>query len=162
MLAATAVHNVDDAESSPNDEGAPEQALDLLRRGIGGHVKVLGRQAHHQVAHRAAHDVGLKARALQSANHIAGPLVHQRGVDAVAVHANLFALAKRQFFGFGRAGDFAQQFVDEFFDHVEERGNRSSMRHPRVSAMARRRASGLVATGWFTVSIRLRSLMESV
>jgi hypothetical protein len=58
-------------------------------------------------------------------------------------------------------GRFAQQFVYKFFDHsflvrgwpthrcnwLHPQPNRSSMRHPRCWANARRRASGLVATG---------------
>ena len=117
MFAAPAVHHMHDAKTPANDEGTPKQALDLLGRGVGGHVEVFGRQADHQVAHRAAHNVGLKARPLQGAEHIAGPLVHQRGIYAMALYAYFFSLAEGQFIGFDAARDFAQQFVDEFFDH---------------------------------------------
>jgi hypothetical protein len=44
VLAPAAVHHVHDAEAPADDEGAAEQALDLLRRGVGGHVEVLGPQ----------------------------------------------------------------------------------------------------------------------
>ena len=65
VLAAAAVHHVHDAKAPADDEGAAEQALDLLGRGVGGDVEVLGPQADQQVAHRAADDVGLVAGLLQ-------------------------------------------------------------------------------------------------
>jgi hypothetical protein len=56
---------VHDLEAAADDEGAPEQALDLLRRGVGGDVEVLRLHAQQQVAHRAADDKGLEAGFLQ-------------------------------------------------------------------------------------------------
>ena len=35
----------------------------------------------------------------------------------MALYAHFFSLAEGQLIGFGTARDFAQQFVDEFFDH---------------------------------------------
>ena len=82
-----------DAETPANDEGPPEQPLHLLGRGIGGHVKVFRPQAHQQVAHRAAHHIGLEAGLLQRAHHLDGALVHQRRVDAVGAGRHLHPLA---------------------------------------------------------------------
>ena len=53
MLTPAAIDHVHDAKAPANDEGATKQALDLLGRGVGGHVKVLRAQADQQVAHRA-------------------------------------------------------------------------------------------------------------
>ena len=75
-------------------------------------------------------------------------------VDAVHLGPHLLALAEA-----GLAGIAAEQLVDELFDH--SRSKRSRIRQPRSSAMVRRRASGLVATGWSTRSSSGRSLVES-
>ena len=77
MVTAAAVDDVDDAKAPADDEGAPEQALDLLGRGVGGDVKVLGPQPHQQVAHRTAHHIGLETGLLQGANHLDRPVVDQ-------------------------------------------------------------------------------------
>ena len=61
-----AEHHVHDLEAAADDEGAPEQALDLFRRGVGGDVEVLGLDAQQQVAHRAADQEGLEAGFLQA------------------------------------------------------------------------------------------------
>jgi len=37
-----AEHDMHDLEPAADDEGAPEQLLDLFRRGIGGDVKIFG------------------------------------------------------------------------------------------------------------------------
>jgi len=43
----------------PTDQTAiAEQRLDLIGRGVGGHVKVLGLAAQRQIAYAAAHQVG--------------------------------------------------------------------------------------------------------
>ena len=120
VLAATAVDHVHDAETPADDEGAAEQALDLLGRGVGGHIKVFRAQANQQVAHRAAHDVSLKARLLQRADDVQGALVHQLEVNAVHCSGDFLALAERVLLdagGGGGAGGLAKQLVDEFFDH---------------------------------------------
>ncbi|OIQ74112.1 hypothetical protein GALL_442470 [mine drainage metagenome] len=54
-----AEHDVHDAEAPADDEGASKQWLDLLGRGVGRDVEVLGLVAQQQVAHRAADDEGL-------------------------------------------------------------------------------------------------------
>ena len=147
-----------DAKTPPDDERPPEQTFDLLWRGVGGHVKVFGRQAQQQVAHRTTHDVGLEPALLEGAHDVQRTPVHQRGVDAVLLRAHVLAFAKAA--GFGRlwSAGLAQQLLDEGFDHE----NRFSMGQPRAWAMAVSRSSGLVATGWLTFSSRGRSLMESL
>ena len=102
MLAAATVHHMHDPKTPPDDEGAPKQALDLFGRGVGGHVKVFGRQTEHQVTHGTAHNVGLKSRLFECAHHACRPLVHQFGVDAMLGRANLHAFAKGVFRGRGR------------------------------------------------------------
>ena len=95
LLAAAAEDDMDDAKAPADDEGAAEQALHLLRRGVGRDVEVLGAQAHEQVAHRAADDVGLVAALGQRRDDLDGALVDQRRVDAVHVLRHLDALAAR-------------------------------------------------------------------
>ncbi len=132
-----------DAKAPADDEGAPEQALDLLRRGVGGHVEVLRPKAQQQVAHGAAHDIGFEAAFLEGVDHVAGPLVDQGGIDAVFLGTDLLALAEAGPLARCR---FAQQLVNEFLDHFFS-SNRSSMRQPRAAAIALSFSSGLVATG---------------
>ncbi len=52
------MHNL---ETAADYTGPPEQFVDLLRCGIGGHVEILGAQSQHQVADTTADQVGLKA-----------------------------------------------------------------------------------------------------
>ena len=56
-----------EAEPPADDERAPEQRLDLLRRRVGGDVEVLGLDAEQQVADGAADDERLEAFVLQPA-----------------------------------------------------------------------------------------------
>ena len=83
--------------------------------------------------------------------------LEEKILDAVHLARHVRALAEARL----RCG-LAQQSVDEFLDHEAVSENRSSMRQPRWAAIARRLASGLVATGSRTHSISARSLMESV
>ncbi len=161
VLAPAAIDHVHDAKALADDEGAAEQALDLLGRGIGGHVEVLGAQAQQQVAHGAADDVGLVARILQRLDHVDGTPVHQVGVDAVHLHGHLLALAEGRLARPWSGRGLAQQLVDDVLDHGAS-PNRSRMRQPRSWARARSRVSGLVATGWSTRSSRGTSFQESL
>ena len=116
MLAATPIHHVHDAKPPPDDEGPAEQALDLLGRGIGGHVEILGPQAQQQIAHRAAHHIGFVARPLQGGDDVEGALVDQRRIDAVDRGRYFLALAEARLASGSRIG-FSEQFVDEILDH---------------------------------------------
>ena len=155
MLAAAPEHHVHDAKAPADDERAAEERLHLLRRRGRGHVEILGAKAQQQVAHRAADDVRLVAGFLERVDDVGGPLVDQRRVDAVLLGADFAPLAEIR----TRRFTAAKQLVDESFDHGSEK--RSSMRQPRCVAMARRRSSGLVATGWATRSSSGRSFIES-
>jgi len=117
MLAPPAVHHVHDAKTPPDDEGAAEQRLDLLGRGVGGHVEVLGPQPQQQVAHRAAHHVGLEARLLQRGDHVFRAFVDQGRIDLVNLCRHLLALAEAAL-ALCAAGGLAEQLVDEFLDHL--------------------------------------------
>ena len=121
MLAAAAVDDVHDAKAPADDEGAAEQRLHLFGRGVGGNVEVLGAQADQQVAHRTADDIGLITGILERVHHIHGAVVDQLDVDTVFFDGYILALPERGFFGPLGAGlgavRFAEQLVDEFFDH---------------------------------------------
>ena len=95
MLAPTAIDHVHDAKALADDEGAAKQAFDLLGRGVGGHVEVLGAQAQQQVTHGATHDVGFIACILEGAHHVHSAMVNQLWIDAVHAGWHLFTLAKR-------------------------------------------------------------------
>ena len=157
MLAPAPEDHMHDAEAPSNDEGAPEEGLDLFRRGIGGDVKILGAQPQQQVAHRATHDVSLVTSTLEGVHHVQRAAVNQRWVDPMDGGRHVLALAEIRPFGLGR---LAQQFVDEGLDHGCS-ANRSRMRQPRSRACWRRPSPGLVATGTVTRSSRGRSLVES-
>ena len=156
MVAPAAEDHVHDAEAPADDEGAAEQRLHLLGRGVGGHVEVLRPQAHQQVAHRTADDEGLVPGLLQRAHHAHRALVEQTLVDAVFFRADLDALAQRHR-GLCCVA-LAEQAVDEFFDHANSR----RMGQPRSSAMRCSAGAGLVATGWLTLRSSGRSLVESL
>ena len=158
VLAPAPEHHVHDAKAPADDESAPEQSLDLLRRGIGGYVEILGAQPDQQVAHRATHHIGFETGLLQRAHHVERALVDQRRVDAVLCHRHFNTFAKTRF-GAARSA-FAEQLVYEILDH-EWVGNRSSMRQPRALASTRRRVSGLVAIGSSQCSSKGRSFIES-
>ena len=109
MFAAPAVDDVDDAKATADDKSTAEQLLDLLGRGVGGDVKVLGAQPDQQVAHRTAHDVGLKTRVFQGTNHIHGLVIDQTDVNPVDSDAYVFAFAEFRTlgtFGSGTFGNF--------------------------------------------------------
>src|SRR5690606_23180442 len=56
-------------EPALDQAAVAEQGLELLGRGIGGHVEVLGLQARQQVAHRAPHQMGLVPALAQPVQH---------------------------------------------------------------------------------------------
>ncbi len=71
-----------DLEAAADDTAALEQALDLLRRGVGGHVEVLGVATQQEIANRATDQVALVAGLAQAR--------HQRlGVGHVAETGHL-------------------------------------------------------------------------
>ena len=157
VFAASAIHHMDDAKTPPNDESSPKTGFHLFRRGVGGDIEVFGFQAHQQVTHRAAHDIGFKATLLQGAHHVHGAFVDQGVVNAMDLFADDAALPKLG----GRFGaGLAHQTVDDFADH--EVSKRSRIRHPRSWAMCLRAATPLVTTGTSTFSSKGKSFMESL
>jgi hypothetical protein len=53
--------HVNQPEAASNQPRVPEQVMDLLGRGAGGDVKVLGFATQEQVAHAAANKIGVVA-----------------------------------------------------------------------------------------------------
>jgi hypothetical protein len=90
--------------------------LDLLGRGVGGHVEVFRAQPQQQVAHGAAHHVGLVPRLLQRGDHVLRAFVDQGRIDLVHFGRHLLALAEAAL-ALRALGGFAEQLVDEFLDH---------------------------------------------
>ena len=120
-----------DAKTPTDDEGTAKQRLDLLGRGIGGHVKVFGAQADQQIPHRPAHHISRKTGMLQGANHVHRTFIDKGDVDLVLRRTYVVALAERRFFDLasgcagGRVG-FAEELIDEFFNHEgKEKGRKS-------------------------------------
>ena len=70
MLAPPAIDNMDDAKPSADDEGAAKSRLHLLRRGVGGDVKVADLPSQQQVPHAAARPQCGISRRSQLSNHI--------------------------------------------------------------------------------------------
>ena len=68
--------DVHQAEAPADDVGPAEERLDLLRRGVGRDVEVLGREAQEEIADRAAHHEGLESRLLQLFGHLARAARH--------------------------------------------------------------------------------------
>ena len=64
-----AVDHVGQAEAAADQPAVAEQALDLLGRGVGGHVEILRMHAQQQVAYRPADQVGAKAGLAQPVQH---------------------------------------------------------------------------------------------
>jgi len=52
--------------------GLRKQALQLIRGGIGGDIKILGLAAEQYIADATTHQIGLPARCVQSVNNRAG------------------------------------------------------------------------------------------
>ena len=157
VFTASAIHHMDDAKTPPDDEGAAKTGFHLFRRGVGGDVKVFGLQAHQQVPHRTAHDIGFIATLLQGAHHVHGAFVDQGMVNAMVLFADDTPLAKLG----GRFGaGLAHQTVDDFADH--EVSKRSRIRHPRSWAICLRAGPPLVTTGTSTFSSKGKSFIESL
>ena len=62
----TPISNVYDLKAAAYCSRTAEATLDLFRRGIGGHVKVLGLPAQQQISYGTTNDVSVEAIFLQS------------------------------------------------------------------------------------------------
>ena len=69
-LAAEA--HMHDTEAAADDAAAAKQLPDLLRCGVGGYIEVLGVTVQQQVAHTAAHKVGVKIGLVQAFDNLQG------------------------------------------------------------------------------------------
>src|SRR5690606_30224706 len=70
-------------ESLADDAGASEQRLNLFRRGIGGHVEILGLDACNQVADGPTHDIGFEAVVLENLADLDGMARYMTPIDLV-------------------------------------------------------------------------------
>ena len=70
-------------KAAPDGQGAAaaEQLADFRRRGVGGHVVVLGRAAQQLIADAAAGPIGLETRRAQPANHFQGKVTLLLRID---------------------------------------------------------------------------------
>ena len=108
VFTTTAKNNVHDAKPAADDKSAPEQVFNLLGGGVGRHIKILGTQTHHQVAHGSADNIGFEPGLFQGSHDSQSTVIDQRGVNAMGLHPHLLALAKLQLLGFGGRGGLAQ------------------------------------------------------
>ena len=80
MLAIVDVHQL---EAPSDDAAVAEQALDLARVRARGDVKVFRPAAHQEIAHAAAHEVGIKAGPRKARHNAQGIGIERRLVDRV-------------------------------------------------------------------------------
>lgn len=147
LLAEDHVHQL---EAPADDARAAEQRADLLGRGIGGHVEVLGFQAHDQVAHGAAYDIGFIAVLAQDFADLDGMPGDIAAVDAVLVAGDALRASVD---GPEQASDDFRMVSVNHQDLWSSRwSNMSSTCQPRCSAVWRRLGLGLVAMGRVTTS----------
>lgn len=59
-----------DTETTADDAGIAEQLADLFRRGVGGHVEVLGALSEQGITDTAADQIGLISTALQAIEYL--------------------------------------------------------------------------------------------
>ena len=75
--------NMDDAKTPPDDARPRQHGAHVFRRGFGGDIEILRRAPDEQVAHAAAHQVGIEPGGAQFLHHRQGVRGHPRPVDAV-------------------------------------------------------------------------------
>ena len=105
-------HHMYDLEAFADDERAPEQALDLLGRGIRGNVEILGLVSEQQVSHGAADDERLETGFLQRVRHAHRIRRQQRRINLVLGLAERDRRARVPRFVF-----HAEHAADELFNH---------------------------------------------
>ena len=59
-------------ETAADQTAIPKQLPDLLRPRVGHHIKILGRPAKQNIAHAAAHEIGLVTGIFQPIQHLQG------------------------------------------------------------------------------------------
>lgn len=155
-----AEHHVHQLEAPADDAGAAKQRPDLLGRGIGGHVEILGLQAHDQVAHRAADDIGFVAMLAQDVADFDGVARDIAAIDAMAFRADALWAAQ------GRREQPADKFSYGFGNHLGLRifevvEQVDHLPSARLGDFAQARL-GLAAIGRVTASSKGTSLTESL
>ena len=128
-------HHVHQAEAPADDERAAEERLDLLRARVGGDVEILGLDAEQQVAHRAAHHVGLESRLRAARAHTLAAAGLRRSRARPC-----FARGTRSM----RFGGQAQHAPDEPLDHsrpADSTGAQGARCAPSRGALPRARGS---------------------
>ena len=68
----TPISDVHDLKAAAYCSRTAEATLDLFRRGIGGHVKVLGLLAQQQISYGTTNDISVEAVFLQSTDDMVG------------------------------------------------------------------------------------------
>ena len=142
--------DVDDANAPADQPCPPEQLLHRFRRRVGGDVEILRPKAQEQVAHAAAHDIGLEAGLLQP---FAGLERGRRDgrVGEFQARRRIAAPARRRLAG--RCGNHGRPLpavaaraakpIDELADHVSEARPSEATDGLAGSGVARRSASSV-------------------
>src|SRR5699024_7325477 len=76
------------AKAAADQAAIAEQLPDLLGRGVGGHVEILGRHAQQQVAHGAPDQARAVTRLVQAVQHAQGTLADVLARNGMAVARN--------------------------------------------------------------------------
>ena len=72
-------------EAATDQKTVAEQALDLLRRGIGTDVEILGRAPQQQIANPTPDQIGEMTGSMQAIEHLQGVRIDQVAREAVRV-----------------------------------------------------------------------------
>ncbi len=87
LAAETHVH---DTEAAADDARIAKQLLDLLRRGVGGHVEILGSDPEQGITQAASDQIGFVAGVVQAIEHLEGgfaELTTRHGVFVASEYA---------------------------------------------------------------------------
>jgi hypothetical protein len=77
--------HVGQSKTTSDQSGIANQIADLIGRGAGGHIEILGVLAQQQIADAAADDVGGVPGFLQTLNHLLSAGTDAIGADAVTL-----------------------------------------------------------------------------
>ena len=161
-------HDMHDLEAPSDDARPTADAFDLLRRGVGRDVEVLGVAPEQQIAHGAADHEGLITGALQVFADTFSATAQHVVRDAVFFNWNDF-----RFYAPRRMTGFLKEFFDETANHPASpiclkisAGGVSSRRvmtgQPARVAWVVSVSSASTATGWVDHASSGRSLCESL
>src|SRR5690606_30495015 len=114
--------DMDDLEAATDDAGAPEQGLDFLGGGVGGHVEVLGVATEEDVADAAARHIGLELVLLKHVYDLARATADIPGFDGVLAGLEDMG-ANRWGAGFPGGEDLDQPFQHRVFSSEGKGGS---------------------------------------